>query len=56
MVMWLSELTPPQNGIARMEQNLTRDHALTAKALRLPVGISGINASPYFFLSDLIKQ
>jgi hypothetical protein len=45
-----------QNGIARMEQNLTSDHALAAKALRLPLGISGINASPYFSLSDLIKQ
>ncbi|MGA9967801.1 MAG: hypothetical protein WBQ10_21570 [Terriglobales bacterium] len=39
-----------------MEQTLTSDHALAAKALRLPLGISGINASPYFSLSDLIKQ
>ena len=45
-----------QNGNARMEQNLTSDHALAAKALRLPLGISGINASPYFSLSDLIKK
>lgn len=45
-----------QNGIARIEQNLTADHAQAAKALRLPVGISGVNASPYFSLSDLIKR
>ena len=45
-----------QNGIAKMEQKLTSDHALAAKALRLPMGISGINGSPYFSLSDLIKH
>jgi hypothetical protein len=45
-----------QNGIAKMEQNLTSDHALAAKALRLPMGIRGINGSPYFSLSDLIKH
>ncbi len=45
-----------QNGIAKMEQNLTSDHTLAAKALRLPMGIRGINGSPYFSLSDLIKR
>jgi hypothetical protein len=45
-----------QNGIARIEQNLTSDHALAAKALRLPMGIRGANGSPYFSLSDLIKR
>ena len=45
-----------QIGIARVEQNPTSDHALTAKALRLPMGMAGINASPYFSLSDLIKR
>jgi len=45
-----------QNGSARIEQNLTSDPALAAKALRLPMGISGINASPYFSLSDLVKH
>jgi len=45
-----------QNGIARMEQNLTSDHALAAKALRLPMGIRGVNGSPYFSLTDLIKH
>jgi hypothetical protein len=45
-----------QNGIARVEQDLTSDHALAAKALRLPMGIGGVNASPYFALSDLVKR
>jgi hypothetical protein len=45
-----------QNGMARVEQNLTSDHALAAKALRLPMGIGGINASPYFSVSDLVKR
>jgi hypothetical protein len=45
-----------QNGIARVEQNLTSDHAQAAKALRLPMGIGGVNASPYFSLDDLVKR
>ena len=45
-----------QNGIARVEQNLTSDHAQAAKALRLPMGIRGVNASPYFSISDLAKR
>jgi len=45
-----------QNGIARVEQNLTSDHALAAKALRLPLGTRTANASPYFSLSDLVKH
>jgi len=45
-----------QNGIAKIEQNLTDDHAQAAKAIRLPMGIRGANGSPYFSLSDLIKK
>jgi hypothetical protein len=45
-----------QNGIARVEQNLTSDHAQATKALRLPMGIRGVNASPYFAVSDLVKR
>ncbi len=45
-----------QNGIARVMQDPTSDHALAAKALRLPMGIGGANASPYFSLSDLVKR
>lgn len=45
-----------QNGIARVEQNLTSDHDLAAKAVRLPMGVAGAEASPYFSLSDLAKK
>lgn len=45
-----------QNGIARVEQNLTVDHDLAAKAIRLPMGYFGANGSPYFSLSDLAKH
>jgi hypothetical protein len=45
-----------QNGIARIEQNLTSDHDLAAKAIRLPLGYVGANGSPYFSLSDLAKR
>jgi hypothetical protein len=45
-----------QNGIGRVEQSPTADHALAAKALRLPMGIGAVNASPYISLSDLIKR
>lgn len=45
-----------QNGIARIVQDLTNDHAQAANALRLPMGIGGANASPYFSISDLIKR
>lgn len=45
-----------QNGIARIVQNLTSDHAQAANAVRLPMGIRGGNASPYFSISDLIKR
>lgn len=45
-----------QNGIAQVVQNLTEDHAQAAKSLRLPLGIAGVNASPYFALSDLVKR
>jgi len=45
-----------RNGTALVEQNLTSDHALAAKALRLPLGIRTINGSPYFSISDLVKR
>ena len=45
-----------QNGSGKVEQSPTADHAAVAKALRLPLGIGGINASPYISLSDLIKR
>jgi hypothetical protein len=45
-----------QNGTAQIVQNPTSDHAAAAKALRLPMGSPGANASPYFSLGDLIKR
>jgi hypothetical protein len=45
-----------QDGIARVEQNPTTDHPLAERALRLPMGTLGVNASPYLSLSDLIKR
>jgi len=45
-----------QNGIGRVLQDPTSDHAQAAKVLRLPMGSSGANASPYFSLEDLIKK
>jgi hypothetical protein len=45
-----------QNGTAKVAQELTSDHAQAAKSLRLPMGIGGVNGSPYFSLTDLIKR
>ncbi|MGH9502850.1 MAG: hypothetical protein ACRD20_08370 [Terriglobales bacterium] len=45
-----------QNGSAQITQNLTSDRSQAAKALRLPLGFPGVNSSPYFALSDLIKR
>jgi hypothetical protein len=45
-----------QNGMAQITQNLSSDHALASKALRLPLGTPGVSASPYFSLGDLIKR
>jgi hypothetical protein len=45
-----------QNGVAQIAQNPTVDHAQAAKALRLPLGVAGVNASPYFSLQDLISK
>lgn len=44
------------NGAAQMAQTLTGNHAMAAKALRLPLSVPGISASPYFCLSDLAKR
>jgi hypothetical protein len=45
-----------QNGTARIAQDLTSDHDLAAKAIRLPLGYFSANAGPYFSLSDLVKR
>lgn len=43
-------------GRTMIGQNFTTDHALAVKALHLPIGGAGISASPYFCLSDLVKN
>jgi hypothetical protein len=45
-----------RNGTVMPTQGLTSDHALAAKALRLPTGTPGISASPYQSLEDLIHK
>jgi hypothetical protein len=45
-----------RNGTPNLVQNFTSDHAQAAKSLRLPSGNAGINGSPYFCLSDLVKH
>jgi hypothetical protein len=44
-----------RNGSAQVVQDFTNDHALAAKALRLPIGAEAFS-SPYFALQDLIKR
>ena len=44
-----------RNGEAVVAQDFTNDHALAAKALRLPIG-PGAFSSPYFALQDLMKR
>ena len=45
-----------RNGTVQVEQKPTADHALAAKAIRLPLGQPGISASPYLALTDLIQK
>jgi hypothetical protein len=45
-----------RNGMVQVEQKPTADHALAAKAIRLPLGQPGISASPYLALADLMKK
>jgi hypothetical protein len=45
-----------RDGTVAVAQNLTTDHAQAAKALRLPLGVRGISASPYLSITDIIKK
>lgn len=45
-----------RDGMSQIVQSFTTDHQQAAKALRLPLGIAGVNGSPYFSLTDLIKR
>jgi hypothetical protein len=45
-----------RNATVQIVQNFTRDHALAAKALRLPFGTPGSYESPYLSVIDLMKR
>jgi hypothetical protein len=45
-----------RNGTVYTAQNLTNDHALAEKSLRLPLGSGAAYTSPYLALSDLMKK
>ena len=48
-----------QNGRVAPANNMpgfTTDHAAAAQTLRLPMGLRGASASPYFCLSDFVKN
>ena len=45
-----------RNGSVQELQKPTADHALAAKAIRLPLGQAGASASPYLALIDLIQK
>jgi len=45
-----------RNATVDVAQELTRDHAKAARALRLPLGSPGAMPSPFLSLSDLIKR
>ena len=44
------------NGRVQVAAPFTTDHASAASAIRIPNGIPGISASPYFCLSDFVKH
>jgi VWFA-related protein len=45
-----------RNGTAAVAQDFTQDHALAAKALRLPLGAGGAFTSPYLSVQDWMKR
>ncbi len=45
-----------ENGTVRSEAGFTADHATAAAAIRLPLTVPGISASPYFCLSEFVKH
>jgi len=45
-----------RNGAAMVAQDFTKDHALAAKALRIPLGNAGAFTSPYLAVQDWEKR
>jgi hypothetical protein len=44
------------NNGTRVAQDFTPDHALAAKALRIPLGVGALGSSPYLGAIDLLKR
>lgn len=45
-----------RNGAAMVAQDFTQDHALAARALRIPLGNAGAFSSPYLAVQDWLKR
>src|SRR5580658_6480311 len=45
-----------RNASVQIIQNLTKDHTVAAKSLRLPFGSAGAYGSPYLSVIDLMKR
>ena len=45
-----------RNASASVAQDFTNDHALAAKALRMPIGSGGAFSSPYLSVQDWVKR
>lgn len=45
-----------RNGVAMIAQDFTTDHALAAKALRMPLGTLSAASSPYLAVQDWVKR
>src|SRR6267378_3322023 len=45
-----------RNGAAMVAQDFTQDHALAAKALRIPIGNGGAFSTPYLAVQDWLKR
>jgi hypothetical protein len=44
------------NGGVQASEGFTTDHAAAAATLRIPFGVPGLSASPYFCLSEFVKH
>ncbi len=45
-----------RNGIVLGNQGFSADHAAVAKQLRMPIAMAGVDGSPYFTLSNFVKN
>ena len=45
-----------RNATVQIQQDLTANHELAAKALRLPLGSSGAYGSPYLSVADVVRR